>query len=91
MYDFYMGRELNPRLGNLDLKFFCELRPGLLLWLLLDLSILAEYCDKHSLGGTPGCGLFLVVMGHALYVVDALYFEVRNIRLWLFLAKRMIQ
>lgn len=29
LYDFFMGRELNPRLGNLDLKEFCELYPGL--------------------------------------------------------------
>ncbi|ETE60027.1 Lamin-B receptor, partial [Ophiophagus hannah] len=32
-----MGHELNPRLGLFDLKFFCELRPGLLGWV----SILA--------------------------------------------------
>lgn len=30
VYDFFMGRELNPRLfgGTFDLKYFCELRPG---------------------------------------------------------------
>lgn len=27
-YDFFMGRELNPRVGWLDLKEFCELYPG---------------------------------------------------------------
>ena len=34
-----MGRELNPRLGRLDLKEFCELTPGLLAWLLIDLGM----------------------------------------------------
>lgn len=28
LYDFFIGRELNPRLGPLDLKEFCELTPG---------------------------------------------------------------
>lgn len=32
LYDFFMGRELNPRIGNFDLKYFCELRPGLIGW-----------------------------------------------------------
>ncbi len=39
LYDFFMGRELNPRLGALDLKEFCELYPGLLAWLLIDLGM----------------------------------------------------
>jgi Delta14-sterol reductase len=30
-YDFFMGRELNPRIGrSFDWKEFCELRPGLM-------------------------------------------------------------
>ncbi len=28
IYDFFIGRELNPRIGSLDLKEFCELIPG---------------------------------------------------------------
>lgn len=32
IYDFFIGHELNPRIGTFDLKFFCELRPGLLGW-----------------------------------------------------------
>ncbi len=47
IYDFWMGRELNPLivslprglgLHHLDLKYFCELRPGLFLWLLIDIA-----------------------------------------------------
>eukprot|EP00968_Pinguiococcus_pyrenoidosus_P028320 scaffold7766_cov277-Pinguiococcus_pyrenoidosus.AAC.4 len=29
VYDFFIGRELNPRIGDFDLKEFCELRPGM--------------------------------------------------------------
>lgn len=32
-----MGRELNPRIGSLDLKEFCELYPGLTLWAVINL------------------------------------------------------
>ena len=32
LYDFFIGRELNPRVFGLDLKYFNELRPGLLQW-----------------------------------------------------------
>ena len=33
-----LGRELNPRIGTLDLKEFCELRPGLIGWLVLNMG-----------------------------------------------------
>lgn len=29
VYDFFMGRELNPRWGSFDWKEFCELYPGM--------------------------------------------------------------
>jgi hypothetical protein len=32
VYDFFIGRTLNPRIGSFDWKYFCELRPGLILW-----------------------------------------------------------
>jgi hypothetical protein len=37
-YDFWMGRELNPRVFWVDLKEFCELYPGLGGWMLLNLA-----------------------------------------------------
>ncbi|KAL0051038.1 hypothetical protein WJX82_000999 [Trebouxia sp. C0006] len=30
IYNFFIGRELNPRIGSFDLKHFCELYPGLI-------------------------------------------------------------
>lgn len=41
-YNFFIGRELNPRLGRLDIKHFVELYPGLIGWLLIDIGALAK-------------------------------------------------
>ena len=43
LYDFFIGRELNPRVGRalglrLDLKEWCELYPGLIGWAGLNLA-----------------------------------------------------
>jgi len=73
IYDFFLGRELNPRMGPFDLKFFCELRPGLIGWIILDLSFVAEVVSK---GQFPSAGLLLITAFHTLYVADALYHEV---------------
>jgi len=49
IYDWYIGRELNPRLdipfiGNIDIKSWMELRPGMLGWIVLDLAfIMAQW------------------------------------------------
>jgi len=45
VYDWFIGRELNPPfyiplLGNVDIKTFMEIRPGLLGWLILDLAFM---------------------------------------------------
>ncbi|MCU0735323.1 MAG: ERG4/ERG24 family protein, partial [Methylotetracoccus sp.] len=42
LYDYFMGTALNPRIGSFDFKLFCEARPGMILWLLLDLSSAAK-------------------------------------------------
>lgn len=46
IYDWYIGRELNPRIhipgcGDIDIKSFMELRPGMLGWILLNLAFIA--------------------------------------------------
>lgn len=46
IYDWYIGRELNPRMnvpgcGEIDIKSFMELRPGMLGWIILDLAAMA--------------------------------------------------
>ncbi|KAK9839777.1 hypothetical protein WJX81_000641 [Elliptochloris bilobata] len=72
LYDFFMGRELNPRLGPLDLKEFCELTPGLLAWLLIDLGMAHKQLQVH---GRVSSAMALVCGFHGLYVADALWHE----------------
>jgi len=72
-YDFFLGRELNPRLfGTFDWKVFCELRPGLLGWLLLNLS--CAHCQRSELGYVTG-SMMLLLLFQGAYVWDALYQE----------------
>lgn len=83
IYDFFIGRELNPRIdipnsipliGNqsLDIKLFCELRPGMLGWILLDLAFVAH---QYRLHGTISDSILLITSFQTLYVLDALYME----------------
>lgn len=74
VYDFFIGRELNPRIGAFDLKYFCELRPGLIGWVVVNLvMLLAEM--KVQGRGTPSLAMVLVNSFQLLYVVDALWNE----------------
>jgi protein-S-isoprenylcysteine O-methyltransferase Ste14 len=74
LYDFFIGRELNPRLlrGAFDLKVFCELTPGLIGWLLLDLG----FAHQQFLNtGRVSPAMALVCAFQGIYVLDALWFE----------------
>lgn len=72
LYDFFIGRELNPRIGPVDLKFFCELRPGLIGWVILNLGMLSK--QKETLGYVSA-PMIMVNVFQGLYVWDGLYFE----------------
>lgn len=72
IYDWFIGRELNPRIGAFDLKYFNELRPGLILWVLLDISAM---CHQYVSLGRVTDSIVLVTGFHFIYVVDALYNE----------------
>lgn len=72
IYDFFIGRELNPRIGSLDLKFFCELRPGLIGWVVMDWIMV---CKAFQDTGSFPPNLVLVTVFQTLYVADALWFE----------------
>lgn len=71
---FFIGRELNPSIGSFDLKSFNELRPGLILWALVDVSIACEQAVRR--GGNPTDSMMLVLLFQLLYIADALYNEV---------------
>lgn len=71
-YDFFIGRELNPRIGSLDLKEFCELRPGLIGWAALNLGMAVKQYQKH---GSISMSMLLINLLQGQYVWDALYNE----------------
>ena len=77
IYKFYMGSELNPRIFGIDWKVFCELRPGLLGWVVIDISVIAQAWNIDNVS-TP---LLIAVAFHFIYVADALYYEVRSCKL----------
>ncbi|PWZ03723.1 putative ERG24-C-14 sterol reductase [Testicularia cyperi] len=73
LYDWFIGRELNPRIGSLDIKSFNELRPGLILWAILDISCA---CQQYvQLRGRITDSMALVCAFHLWYVADALFME----------------
>uniref|UniRef100_A0A2D4ISH8 Delta(14)-sterol reductase n=1 Tax=Micrurus lemniscatus lemniscatus TaxID=129467 RepID=A0A2D4ISH8_MICLE len=73
-YDFFMGRELNPRIGNFDLKYFCELRPGLIGWAVINLAMLFTEMKVQD-RNMPSLSMILVNSFQLIYVVDALWNE----------------
>ncbi|TIB02372.1 hypothetical protein E3P94_01160 [Wallemia ichthyophaga] len=72
VHDFFIGRELNPSIGSFDIKTFNELRPGLILWWILDISLA---CRQLATFGQLTDSMILVVAFHGWYVFDALYNE----------------
>ncbi|KAI8609167.1 ergosterol biosynthesis ERG4/ERG24 [Chytriomyces sp. MP71] len=82
-YDFFIGRELNPRIGSFDLKFFCELRPGLIGWTVLNAAyavkqgVLVSGMDAEWMDILHGVSnsMWLVLAFQFYYVFDALWNE----------------
>ncbi|KAM9798150.1 delta(14)-sterol reductase LBR [Neosynchiropus ocellatus] len=73
-YDFFKGRELNPRIKNFDLKFFCEMRPGLIGWCLINFAMALAEMKLQGLD-MPSYAMILVNVFQLLYVVDGLWNE----------------
>uniref|UniRef100_A0A8C6S4M6 Delta(14)-sterol reductase LBR n=1 Tax=Neogobius melanostomus TaxID=47308 RepID=A0A8C6S4M6_9GOBI len=74
MYDFFKGRELNPRIKNFDLKFFCEMRPGLIGWCVINFGMALAEMKQQGLEA-PSPAMILVNVFQLLYVVDGLWNE----------------
>ena len=77
VYDWFIGRELNPRVklpffGQIDIKAFMELRPGMLGWVLLDLAFVAR---QYKTYGLVTDSIVLVIIAQTVYVFDALWME----------------
>lgn len=67
-----IGRELNPRIGKFDIKFFTELRPGLILWVCFNVCF--GICQWVELGRVT-YSMVLVILFQGWYVLDALINE----------------
>lgn len=72
MYDWFIGRELNPRWGPVDLKLFFEMRPGLLLWILIDLAMVHHQYLKY---GHVSASILMVTVFQAYYVIEGTFYE----------------
>ena len=53
-YNFFMGRELNPRIGGFDIKQFIEQYPGLIGWVVLDLGMISKQHQVRHVCMMPG-------------------------------------
>jgi protein-S-isoprenylcysteine O-methyltransferase Ste14 len=76
---YFVGAALNPRSGPLDWKFFCESRPGMILWVLIDLSFAATQWLKY---GQLSNGMLLVCAFQVLYVADYFVHEDAILTTW---------
>lgn len=78
IYDWFIGRELNPRVTipylntEVDIKSFMELRPGMLGWVMLNLAFMAKQYKSY---GYITDSMLMVTISQAIYVLDALYME----------------
>lgn len=77
LYDWFIGRELNPRItlpvfGEIDIKAFMELRPGLIGWIVLDCASIARQYKNY---GYVTDSIIISTAAQAFYVIDALYNE----------------
>lgn len=76
---YTVGACRNPRIGRFDLKFFCESRPSMILWVLIDLSLAAQ---QYTLHGTVSNAMVLVCFFQILYVTDYFTFEDAILTTW---------
>lgn len=71
-YDFYMGIELNPRIGKFDFKLFFNGRPGIIAWTLINISFAAA---QYQMYGYVTNSMIIVNLLQAIYVIDFFWNE----------------
>ncbi|KAG5948716.1 Delta(14)-sterol reductase [Claviceps pazoutovae] len=77
LYDWFIGRELNPRvtiplIGEVDLKEWCELRPGMMGWIILNCAWCAQ---QYRNFGFVTDSIVCITVVQAVYIVDSWWFE----------------
>ena len=77
LYDWFIGRELNPRvtipvIGEVDLKEWCELRPGMMGWIILNCAWCAQ---QYRNFGFITDSIICITLVQAVYIIDSWWFE----------------
>lgn len=75
-WQFFIGRPLNPTIPgfpSFDIKTFNEVRPGMILWLLLNISCA---CEQYVRIGKLTDSMWIVLVFEGWYVLDCLLQEV---------------
>ncbi|KAJ1324336.1 Delta14-sterol reductase [Microdochium nivale] len=78
VYDFFIGRELNPRwtlplgLGEVDLKTWLGMRPGLTGWALLNCAFIAQQYRNY---GYLSDSILCVALAQGYYVLEGQWAE----------------
>ncbi|KAJ4303984.1 erg24, C-14 sterol reductase [Collariella sp. IMI 366227] len=77
LYDWFIGRELNPRvtlplLGEIDIKEWMEVRPGLTGWILFNCAFVAK---QYRTYGYATDSIIFITIVQALYVLDGQFME----------------
>jgi 7-dehydrocholesterol reductase len=72
LYDFFMGIEFNPRIGDFDFKLFFNGRPGIIAWSIINISF--AYSQYNNFGSISN-SMVLVNILQAIYVIDFFYNE----------------
>lgn len=68
-----IGRELNPRIGSFDIKYWVELRPGIVAWVIFNIAMaVKQYQDL----GDITAGMFLILLFQGWYCLDSFRNEV---------------
>jgi Delta14-sterol reductase len=79
IYDFYIGRELNPRVtlplfGEVDIKSWLEMRTALTGWAILDLAFVAQQYRNY---GYLSDSILVTAAFQIFYVLYGQYYEPR--------------
>lgn len=73
--DYFYGTALNPRIPpvtGFDLKWFCECRPGLIGWIVLDLGMAAAQYERY---GEVSIAMWAVIALQVVYVANNFWNE----------------
>ncbi|CAG8488984.1 5966_t:CDS:2 [Acaulospora morrowiae] len=72
IYDFMIGRELNPRIGSFDIKYFVELRPGITSWTIINIAMTVK---QYKELGYVTAAMYMVLVFQGWYAIDSIYNE----------------